>query len=119
MSNYNFKLLFDPTLLFGEPFQYQNRVALEFNHLYHWHPLMPDDFNIGGTNYTIKDFLVNPKLVIKHGMANFVDSLSKQNAGSVSMNNFNFIPYHKYVLCARITISKRDERYQRDSQTHK
>ncbi|XP_063423771.1 prostaglandin G/H synthase 2-like [Mytilus trossulus] len=87
LSNYNFKLLFDPSLLFGEPFQYQNRIALEFNHLYHWHPLMPDDFTIGGVNYTMKDFLVNPKLVIKHGMATFVDSLSKQNAGAFTVRN--------------------------------
>ncbi|XP_063432560.1 prostaglandin G/H synthase 2-like [Mytilus trossulus] len=101
LSNYNFKLLFDPTLLFGEPFQYQNRIALEFNHLYHWHPLMPDDFNIGGTNYTIKDFLVNPKLVIKHGMATFVDSLSKQNAGSITVNN-----HGKYTLAVAKELLK-------------
>ena len=47
LSRYHFKLTFDPELLFGHPFQYQNRIALEFNHLYHWHPLMPDNFVIG------------------------------------------------------------------------
>lgn len=47
LSRYKLKLTFDPELLFGVPFQYQNRIALEFNHLYHWHPLMPDNFDIG------------------------------------------------------------------------
>ena len=84
LSNYNFKLMFKPDLLFGENFQYQARASVEFNHLYYWHPLMPDEFIIGETNYTMRDILVNPGLVIKHGMATFVDSLSKQSAGAVS-----------------------------------
>lgn len=84
LSNYNFDLEFKPELLFGHLFQYQNRIAVEFNHLYHWHPLMPDDFTIGGVNYTMKDFLTRQDLVMKHGVAEFVDSLSKQNAGAVS-----------------------------------
>nr|KAF6332070.1 prostaglandin-endoperoxide synthase 1 [Pipistrellus kuhlii] len=48
LSGYFLKLKFDPELLFSSQFQYQNRIALEFNHLYHWHPLMPDSFVIGG-----------------------------------------------------------------------
>ena len=78
--------MFKPDLLFGEPFQYQNRIALEFNHLYHWHPLMPEVFNIGDTNYTVKDFLYNPGLVVKHGLGTFVDALSRQRAGAVSIS---------------------------------
>lgn len=87
LSNYNYKLLFKPELLFGEQFQYQNRIALEFNHLYHWHPLMPEEFNVEGTNYTVKDFLYNPGLVVKHGMGTFVDSLSRQRAGAFTVKN--------------------------------
>nr|KAF6434259.1 prostaglandin-endoperoxide synthase 1 [Molossus molossus] len=48
LSGYFLQLKFDPELLFGVQFQYQNRIAMEFNHLYHWHPLMPDSFKIGG-----------------------------------------------------------------------
>lgn len=87
LSNYNYDFLFKPELLFHEQFQYQNRIALEFNHLYHWHPLMPDDFNIGGVNYTMTDFMYNPGLVIKHGLSTFVDSLSKQRAGAFTVKN--------------------------------
>uniref|UniRef100_A0A8C9JIZ7 Prostaglandin G/H synthase 1 n=1 Tax=Panthera tigris altaica TaxID=74533 RepID=A0A8C9JIZ7_PANTA len=48
LSGYFLQLKFDPELLFGVQFQYQNRIAMEFNQLYHWHPLMPDSFKIGG-----------------------------------------------------------------------
>ncbi|CAC5373047.1 PTGS2 [Mytilus coruscus] len=87
LSNYHYQILYKPELLFDVPFQYQNRIALEFNHLYHWHPLIPDDFRFGGTNYTLKHLLGNPEIVIKHGMASFVDSLSKQIAGRFTVKN--------------------------------
>ncbi|KAF6126689.1 prostaglandin-endoperoxide synthase 1 [Phyllostomus discolor] len=48
LSGYFLQLKFDPELLFGAQFQYRNRIAMEFNQLYHWHPLMPDSFKIGG-----------------------------------------------------------------------
>ncbi|KAF6327957.1 prostaglandin-endoperoxide synthase 1 [Rhinolophus ferrumequinum] len=48
LSGYFLQLKFDPELLFSSQFQYRNRIALEFNQLYHWHPLMPDSFKIGG-----------------------------------------------------------------------
>jgi prostaglandin-endoperoxide synthase 2 len=51
LSHYNYKLLFEPEVLFDEAFEYQNRIAAEFNHLYHWHPLMPTTFNISGKEY--------------------------------------------------------------------
>ena len=47
---------------------------------------MPEVFNIGDTNYTVKDFLYNPGLVVKHGLSTFVDALSRQRAGAVSIS---------------------------------
>lgn len=84
LSQYNFKLAFNPELLFGVPYQYQNRIALEFNHLYHWHPLLPEDFNISGTTYPMKKFMFNSQLVVDHGMYKVIDSMSRQRAGKVS-----------------------------------
>lgn len=84
LSNYNYKLQFNPELLFNVPHQYSNRISVEFNHMYHWHPLMPDHFNISGTVYTLKDFLFRPDFVIKHGMKDFVSGLINQRAGAVS-----------------------------------
>ena len=84
LSNYHYKLMFKPELLFNTRHQYSNRISVEFNHMYHWHPLMPDTFNISGTVYTVKDFLFRPDLVIKHGMRDFVAGLINQRAGAVS-----------------------------------
>ncbi|KAM9444349.1 prostaglandin G/H synthase 2 [Clarias gariepinus] len=84
LSGYHFKLKFDPELLFNHPFQYQNRISSEFNTLYHWHPLMPDDIHIQGEVYSYKQFLYNTSIVTDHGINNLVDAFSKQIAGRVA-----------------------------------
>lgn len=83
LSGYHFKLKFDPELLFNQRFQYQNRIASEFNTLYHWHPLMPDSFHIEEQDYSYKQFVFNNSVVTEHGISNLVDSFSKQIAGRV------------------------------------
>ncbi|KAF5894672.1 prostaglandin G/H synthase 2-like, partial [Clarias magur] len=84
LSGYHFKLKFDPELLFNHPFQYQNRISSEFNTLYHWHPLMPDNIHIQGEVYSYKQFLYNTSIVTDHGINNLVDAFSKQIAGRVA-----------------------------------
>ncbi|KAL4218779.1 Prostaglandin G/H synthase 2 [Mactra antiquata] len=93
LSNYRYQLTFKPELLFGESHQYSNRITAEFNHMYHWHPLMPEEFNISGTTYTVSDFLFRPDLVVKHGMKDFVEGLMNQRAGAFTHHNHN-----KYTL---------------------
>ena len=83
LSGYNFKLKFDPELLFNQRFQYQNRISSEFNTLYHWHPLMPDSFHIEEKDYSYKQFVFNNSVVTEHGISNLVESFSKQIAGRV------------------------------------
>ncbi|KAK3600354.1 hypothetical protein CHS0354_015951 [Potamilus streckersoni] len=116
LSNYNFQLTFKPELLFDTPHQYQNRIAAEFNHLYHWHPLMPESFNISGTVYPVKDFKFRPDIVVKHGMKNFVEGMIKQRAGRMSHHNHH--PSTLYV--AKQTIEHgRELRYQSFNQYQK
>ncbi|XP_053381120.1 prostaglandin G/H synthase 2-like isoform X1 [Mercenaria mercenaria] len=100
LSNYNYQLVFKPELLFGQSHQYSNRITAEFNHMYHWHPLMPDEFNISGTTYTVKDFLFRPDIVLKHGMRDFVDGLVHQRAGAFTHHNHNFytLPVAKQTI---------------------
>lgn len=52
---------------------------------------MPDEINISGTMYNLKEFMFHPELVVKHGMRNFVDSLSKQRAGLVSSLSLSLV----------------------------
>nr|ALG96664.1 cyclooxygenase [Arabella sp. JCH-2014] len=87
LSRYNFKLTFEPELLFGQSFQYQNRISVEFNHLYHWHPLMPDRFNISGRLYEMPEFLFNTDVALEHGLTTMVDSFARQPAGKMTYHN--------------------------------
>ena len=83
LGGYNFHLFYKPEILFDETFQYDNRIYIEFNHLYHWHQFMPEEFNIAGTYYTIKDFMFTAEPVLKHGTQAFVDAMSKSLGGKV------------------------------------
>ncbi|XP_008070969.1 prostaglandin G/H synthase 2 [Carlito syrichta] len=84
LSGYHFKLKFDPELLFSQQFQYQNRIAAEFNTLYHWHPLLPDTFQIDDQKYNYQQFLYNNSILLEHGVTQFVESFTRQIAGRVA-----------------------------------
>ncbi|XP_075435442.1 prostaglandin G/H synthase 1 [Ascaphus truei] len=83
LSGYYLKLKFDPELLFGVQFQYRNRIAVEFNQLYHWHSLMPDKFNIMEHEYSYSNFVYNTSVLLDHGVEALVESFSKQIAGKI------------------------------------
>ncbi|KAG7490925.1 prostaglandin G/H synthase 1-like [Solea senegalensis] len=83
LSGYHLKLKFDPSLLFNVRFQYSNRIALEFCHLYHWHPLMPDSFLIDGDEIPYSQFLYNTSLLMHYGVEKLVDGFSRQPAGQI------------------------------------
>ncbi|XP_004613835.2 prostaglandin G/H synthase 2 [Sorex araneus] len=110
LSGYNFKLKFDPELLFRQQFQYQNRIASEFNTLYHWHPLLPDSFLIDGQEYSYQQFLYNNSVLLRHGLTRFVESFSSQIAGRVAGGR-NVAPAVQKVAQASIDQS-REMRYQ-------
>ena len=48
VSNFHLKIEFDPTLIHESTFKFISRVFVEHNHIYHWHQMMPDEFNIDG-----------------------------------------------------------------------
>ncbi|XP_051551600.1 prostaglandin G/H synthase 1-like [Myxocyprinus asiaticus] len=83
LSGYRLKLKFDPTLLFTSQFQYQNRIAVEFNQLYHWHPLMPDSFHIEGEEIQYPQFLFNTSILTHYGVEKLVEAFSTQPAGQI------------------------------------
>lgn len=85
LSGYFLQLKFDPELLFRAQFQYRNRIAVEFNHLYHWHPLMPNSFNVGSQEYSYEQFLFNTSMLVDYGVEALVDAFSRQRAGRVSI----------------------------------
>nr|ALG96654.1 cyclooxygenase [Simrothiella margaritacea] len=87
LSNYHIRVAFIPDVLFDTPFQYQNRIALEFNHLYHWHPMMPDDVTIGGRTYSMSEQMFHPEIVVEHGVAATTEALASQISGAMTFRN--------------------------------
>uniref|UniRef100_A0A8C8K5V3 Prostaglandin G/H synthase 1 n=1 Tax=Oncorhynchus tshawytscha TaxID=74940 RepID=A0A8C8K5V3_ONCTS len=83
LSGYLLDLKFDPVLLFKSTFQYRNRIAVEFNQLYHWHPLMPDSFHIDGDVVPYSQFIFNTSIVTHYGVEKLVDAFSRQCAGQI------------------------------------
>ncbi|POI34967.1 hypothetical protein CIB84_001279, partial [Bambusicola thoracicus] len=83
LSGYFLNLKFDPELLFEQQFQYRNRIAVEFNQLYHWHGLMPDSFTIQGQEYSYEQFLYNTSMLTDYGVEALAESFSRQIAGRV------------------------------------
>lgn len=87
LSQYKVKLTFDPELLRDQNFQFSNRIHIEFNHLYHWHPLMPDQLTLDNTTYTMPEMTFSTRAINEHGFAKFVDAISTQPAGALNHHN--------------------------------
>jgi prostaglandin-endoperoxide synthase 2 len=62
-------------------------IALEFDLLYRWHGLVPDDITVGGRTYDDTEYRVNNALLEKAGLAAIIDAASRQHAGRISLQN--------------------------------
>jgi len=93
LSQYKVKMDFKPELVHGTRFQYHNRIHAEFNHLYHWHPLIPDTLNVTGTEYAIMDMAYSTAPVFKHGLDNFIHSMVNSRAGALTNRNHAHVLY--------------------------
>jgi prostaglandin-endoperoxide synthase 2 len=64
-----------------------NWIAIEFNLLYRWHPLVPDSIGEGPEALTWKEFLNNNPLVISRGLESLVAQCSQERAGKIGLFN--------------------------------
>lgn len=110
LSGYRLKLHFDPTLLFNSQFQYQNRISVEFNQLYHWHPLMPDSFYIDGDHIQYSKFIFNTSILTHYGLEKLVEAFSIQPAGQIG-GGHNIHPVVSGVA-ERVIVESRELRLQ-------
>ena len=46
LSQYKFNVFYDPELVHGTTHQFHNEIHAEFYILYHWHPLVPDYYEV-------------------------------------------------------------------------
>jgi prostaglandin-endoperoxide synthase 2 len=70
-----------------EPWYRTNRISIEFNLLYRWHSLVPDEFSVGGETYAPGEYRYNNALLEKHGLENCINAASTQKAGRIQLYN--------------------------------
>ncbi|XP_047475523.1 prostaglandin G/H synthase 2-like [Penaeus chinensis] len=109
LSQYKLKLTFEPELTHGTRFQYHNRIHAEFNHLYHWHPLIPDTLNVSGTDYAIMDMAYSTAPVFKHGLDEFIHTMVNSRAGALTTRNH---AHTLYPVLKKVIENGRELRFQ-------
>nr|ADB65785.1 cyclooxygenase [Caprella sp. KV-2010a] len=87
LSQYKVDLKFKPQVVHGTRFQFDNRINAEFNHLYHWHPLIPDGIQVEDKYYSLMDMAFSTKSVFTHGLDKFIESMATSRAGKLSHSN--------------------------------
>ena len=64
-----------------------NRISAEFNLLYRWHALVPDEFALEGNVLAETDFRFNNQLLESKGIAPILAAASAQAAGRICLRN--------------------------------
>lgn len=65
-----------------------NRIAIEFNLLYRWHSLVPDNILVNGQPLDPSLFRRRPDLVPARGLETLLTSFSRQHAGRMALRNY-------------------------------
>ncbi len=64
-----------------------NWISLEFNLLYRWHSMVPENFAVGNETFTLDKFRNNTPLVIQYGVGPLITAATKQRAGRIGLYN--------------------------------
>ncbi len=71
----------------GERWNRSNWIAIEFNLLYRWHPLVPDEIGTGDDKIDAGGMRNNNPLVIDAGLESVITRCSKARAGKIGLGN--------------------------------
>ena len=64
-----------------------NRIAVEFNLLYRWHSLVPDEVRLGGQTFGWGQYRFNNAPIERFGVERLISDASSQPAGRMSLFN--------------------------------
>lgn len=64
-----------------------NWIALEFNLLYRWHSMVPEEFVVGDETFSLDEFRSNTPLVTEYGIGPLITAATKQRAGRIGLYN--------------------------------
>ena len=76
-----------PLIADEERWNRPNWIAIEFNLLYRWHPLVPETIGEGAEALTWQEFMNNNPLVISRGLEALVAQCSQERAGRIGLSN--------------------------------
>jgi prostaglandin-endoperoxide synthase 2 len=78
---------FDTSFAESQPWYRTNWIALEFNLLYRWHGLVPDQLIVNDATVQHSSYRWNNELLEAEGLASIVSNASVQTAGRISLGN--------------------------------
>jgi prostaglandin-endoperoxide synthase 2 len=87
ITPFRFKLVAQQGMADTERWYRQNWMSIEFDVLYRWHTLIPEEVLLGGTRRRFQDILWNTRLVTEHGLAKLFDECSRQPATEIGLYN--------------------------------
>lgn len=87
ITPFHFKLKADPTSVGSPPWYRMNWMAVEFNLVYRWHPLVPPFYQVGGRAVSMEDTLYETQTVTEQGLARLMEEASNQPAGRIGVLN--------------------------------
>lgn len=64
-----------------------NWISLEFNLLYRWHSMVPENFVVGNETFDLDEFRNNTPLVTQYGIGAMITAATKQRAGRIGLYN--------------------------------
>ena len=78
---------FDASFAESQPWYRANWMALEFNLLYRWHSLVPDQLIVNDATLKQPSYRWNNELLEGKGLASIISNASAQAAGRISLEN--------------------------------
>ncbi len=87
ITPYHFQFRANPASFKNPPWYRPNWMAVEFNLVYRWHPLVPGTYRIAGDNVPVADTLYQTEMLTKNGLGQLMEDASNQAAGKIRLFN--------------------------------
>jgi prostaglandin-endoperoxide synthase 2 len=87
ISPYHHRFELDPSVAWRAKWNRPCWFAVEFNMLYRWHSLIPDEIRWGKRNYALNDWLRDNRPLLESGLAFALEATSAQPAGEIALHN--------------------------------
>lgn len=77
----------DPFTFKNEPWIRPNWITFEFDLLYRWHSLMPENISVDGKLLPMTEYIGNTDLVVSRGLGRCFEAASQQPSGKIGVHN--------------------------------